>query len=355
MKSNLKYKKAFIIVVYGVIVQLLVLPFFELVALKPGMLQPYLITKTALVLFFLIFLFLLHTQRYLKVWVYLFNTGIYSFVFTGQFFHSGYQFAVIEYMFICAIIFEGFSIMSTILMLLFCMEYYFVSLGKTIMINPYYHFIILNALLSSWLISIFLERHVNRVKHKQGFLDRKLRYKGIKTDLLLHDVKNQLQPLMFEYTKDYRFQDILKTIQSFNSFQEEHEVTFDEVIQCTKEKFKIIGDIEITGTSDFFIDQMDLQTIVSNLMTNSKKAAQLREIDFKMIIHNTNNGFIYEDNAGGFTEEQFKFFTQKEIKPYPGHEKNGLGILLIKKLVEHQGGRFVIKKIPNGARFEINY
>ncbi|MBC7426972.1 MAG: sensor histidine kinase [Bacteriovorax sp.] len=355
MEGNLKYKKALIIIVCGIITQLIVLPFFEVVALRPGIFQSYVITKFVLITYFLFFLSMLHFRRYPKAWIPLFYIGSYSFVLSGQFFHFGYHFAVIEFMFICAITFEGFSFMSTWLMVLYILEYYFYSLGSVIAINPYYHFIILNALLFSWLISIFLERHVSRVKHKQGFLDRKLRYKGIKTDLLLHDVKNQLQPLIFEYSQDYRFQDILKTIQSFNSFHENHEVTFDQIVDHTKTKFKIEGIVELTGTNDFFIDQMDLQTILSNLMINSKKAALLHIIDLKMLIHVTNNGFVYEDNAGGFTEEQFKFFSQKEIQPYPGHEKNGLGILLIKKLVEYQGGKFVIKKIPNGARFEIKY
>ena len=55
------------------------------------------------------------------------------------------------------------------------------------------------------------------------------------------------------------------------------------------------------------------------------------------------------------TQEQFKFFSQKYLKPYPGHEKNGLGILLVKKLVEHHEGTLTIKKIPNGTKFEISY
>ena len=352
MESKLKYKSAFLIVIYGILLQLILLPVFELAALKEDKFQLYVISKCFIGIQFLILLFFIKTNKFVKWWVRLFYLGCFSFVLIGQYFHPGYQFALIEFMFIVAIVFEGFPLMSLILMCLFIVEYMLMRTQSTL---PFYHFIIINALVSSWVISFFLERYVNRVRHKQDFLDRKLRYKGIKTDLLLHDLKNRLQPMMFDYPGDTGFRSILSSIQTFNSFQEDNEISFDEVVKITKEKYKIQGDIEVTGTEDFFIDQMDLQTIISNLMTNSLKAANTKGMDLFIKIHNTNTGFSFEDNAGGFTEEQFKFFTQKEIKPYPGHEKNGLGILLIKKLVEHQGGKFVIRRIPYGTRFEINY
>ncbi len=353
MESNLKYKKAFVIVVYGIIIQLLLLPIVEIDTLRPGMFQSYAITKSLLTFLFCAFAYCLNFNKLINWWVKLFYIGCFSYVIIGQYFHPGYQYAVIEFMFIVAIIFEGFPLMSLILMAVYIVEYMVTRPDSAR--YPYYHFVIMNSLISTWLISVFLERYVNRVRHKQDFLDKKLRYKGIKTDLLLHDLKNRLQPMVFNYSNDNGFKEILKSIQSFNSFQEDHEVTLDEVVVATKKKYNIQGEVSVSGTEDFFIDQMDLQTILCNLMTNSQKAANVRGIDLQMKIVNTNKGFSFADNAGGFTEEQFKFFSQKEIKPYPGHEKNGLGILLIKKLVEHQGGTLVIKRIPDGTKFEINY
>jgi K+-sensing histidine kinase KdpD len=160
---------------------------------------------------------------------------------------------------------------------------------------------------------------------------------------------------MFQYPDENGFSEILKTIQSFNSFQEDNEVTFNQVVSHSIEKYAITGKVSVTGSDDFFIDQMDLQTILCNLMTNSHKAAEAIERKLDVQIKNNILGFTYEDNAGGFTDEQFKFFNQKNIKPSPGHEKHGLGILLIKILVEHHGGAFVIQRIPNGTRFEIKY
>jgi hypothetical protein len=355
MKNHLVYKNALIVVVYGIIVQLCILPFFEIITIKPETIKIYFFTKIIIIIYHIIFLFLLYTRRLSKIWVYIFYIGAFAYILSGQYFHNGYQYAVIELMFINAIVFEGFSIASTALVIIFIVECIVFLLEPSLGQQPNYHSIIINALLSSWFISIVLERYVNRVKHKQDFLDKKLRYTGIKTELLLHEIKNQLQPLIFKYANDERFQDILTSIQSFNSFQENNEVLFKDIVSHTKEKFNINGLIETTGTSDFFIDQMDLQTILSNLMTNSVKAGKLCGKELKIIINNTNNGFTYEDNAGGLTDEQFKFFCQKKIMPYPGHEKNGLGILLIKKLVEHQGGKFILKRVLGGTKFEINY
>lgn len=352
MESNLKYKKAFIIIAYGILIQLLLLPIVEIDMLAPGMLEYYFASKALICILFCVFVYCLIFNKYVEWWVKLFHLGCFSYVLVGQLFHPGYQYAVIEYMFVVAIVFEGFPLMSLILMMIYIVEYIVTKVDSR---YPYYHFIIMESLISSWIISVYLERYVNRVRHKQDFLDKKLRYKGIKTDLLLHDLKNRLQPMIFAYPNDDGFKDILKSIQSFNSFQEDHEVTIDDVVKETKKKYNIQGEIDVSGSVDFFIDQMDMQTILCNLMTNSQKAANIKGIELHMSINNTNSGFSFEDNAGGFTEEQFKFFTQKDIKPYPGHEKNGLGILLIKKLVEHQGGKLVIKRIPNGTRFEINY
>lgn len=352
MKSNLKHRKAFTIVAYGVLIQLILLPIVEIDMLGPGMLDYYVISKFILFLFYGMFVYCLSSNKLLKWWVYLFHAGSFFYVMTGQIFHPGYQYAVIEFMFINAIIFAGFPLMSLILMIIYIIEY---MLTRTSNNYPYYHFVIMNSLISSWLISVYLERYVKRVRYKQDFLDKKLRYKGIKTELLLHELKNQLQPILIDSPKDAGLKDILKTIQSFNTFNEDDDVTFHDVVKETKEKYKIKCEIEVTGTEDFFIDQMDLQSILCNLMTNSQKAAISRNLELKIHITNSNNGFSFEDNAGGLTDEQFKFFSQKEIRPYVGHEKNGLGILLIKKLVEHQGGSIQIKKISDGTRFEIKY
>jgi sensor histidine kinase regulating citrate/malate metabolism len=64
---------------------------------------------------------------------------------------------------------------------------------------------------------------------------------------------------------------------------------------------------------------------------------------------------MYEDNAGGMSSDQISYFNQKEFGPYRGAEKKGYGLFLIKKLVEHQGGKFLVRKTSNGTRFEISY
>jgi hypothetical protein len=295
-------------------------------------------------------------KRLPRYWVAFFHIGCFGYTLIGQYFNPGYHYAVMQFMFVTAIIFEGFPVMATLLMVAYIVEYAMLPFSHSIFpAYQFFHVNVYNALISTWIACVALERYVNRVKYKKGFLDRKLRYKGIKTDLFLHDLKNNLQPLISLYPHQEDFRKIVKTIQDFNSFNDEEDILFSEVVNRTKEKFNIKGEVTFIGSEDFFIDQLDLQTILCNLMTNSHKAAVAKSLDLEILIRNKFSGFSYEDNAGGMTDEQYKFFSQKDFKPYLGHEKNGLGLLLIKKLVEHQEGKFFIKKIPNGTRFEITY
>jgi translation initiation factor 1 (eIF-1/SUI1) len=355
MDANFKYRKAFLIVAYGVLLQLLIRPYIEINSLEDAQFRQYLISKGLILAFYVFSILCLHTKRLAKYWVAFFYIGCFSYTLIGQYFNPGYHYSVMQFMFVTAIIFEGFPFMATLLMILYLIGHGVHSFSNSIIpAYQFFHADVYNALISSWIVCVALERYVNRMKSKKGFLDRKLRYKGIKTDLFLHDLKNNLQPLISIYPKQEDFRKIVKTIQGFNSFNEE-EMLFSDVVVMTKKKCNINGTVTCTGSDDFFIDQLDLQTILSNLMNNSDKAAKSKGINLEMHIKNKYSGFVYEDNAGGMTDEQYKFFSQKDLKPYVGHEKNGLGLLLIKKLVEHQEGKFSIKKIPNGTRFEISY
>lgn len=356
MEANFKYRKAFLIIAYGVLLQLLIRPYIEIHSLDDTQFRQYLICKGLILAFYIFSILCLHTKRLAKYWVAFFHIGCFSYTLVGQYFNPGYHYSVMQFMFVTAIIFEGFPFMATLLMILFLIGHSVLPFSNSIFpAYQFFHVDVYNALISSWIACVALERYVNRVKYKKGFLDRKLRYKGIKTDLFLHDLKNNLQPLISLYPKQEDFRKIVKTIQAFNSFNEEEEMLFSDVVEMTKKKYNINGTITFTGSEDFFIDQLDLQTILCNLMNNSQKAAATKGIALEMHIKNKFSGFVYEDNAGGMTDDQYKFFSQKDFKPYIGHEKNGLGLLLIKKLVEHQEGKLSIKKIPNGTRFEITY
>jgi hypothetical protein len=357
MEANFKYRKAFLIIAYGALAQLLIRPYIEIYSLDDDQFRKYLISKGLIFAFFIFFILCLHLKRLTRCWVTFFYIGCFSYALIGQFFNPGYHYVVMQIMFVTAIIFEGFPFMATLLMGVYFFIHEMWPFSRAVFpVYDAFHFDVYNTLISTWIACVALERYVNRVKYKKGFLDRKLRYKGIKTDLFLHDLKNNLQPLISLYPKQEEFRKIVKTIHAFNSFnEEEEEVFFSDVVKMSKEKYNILGEVTFSGSEDFFIDQLDLQTIISNLMCNSHKAALAKGIALEMHVRNKYSGFIYEDNAGGMTDEQFKFFSQKDFKPYVGHEKNGLGLLLIKKLVEHQEGKFSIKKLSNGTRFEIIY
>ena len=356
MEINLKYRKAFLIIAYGVLCLCVIFPFYEIRAIDKGQLTSYFVSKGLVAGFYIFMICCFYMKKLVKYWVTFFYIGCFSFTLVGEFFHPGYHYAVMQFMFVIAIIFEGFPYMATLLMLCYFVEYNLLPFSQSVFpAYRHFHVDVYIALVSTWIACVVLERYVNRVKYKKSFLDKKLRYKGIKTDLFLHDLKNDLQPLVALYPEQEQFKKIIRTIQNFNSFNDNQEILFSHVVMNTKEKLGITGTINCSGSEDFFIDQMDLQTILANLMTNSQRVALLRRVELNINIHNSFSGFSYEDNVGGMTDEQYKFFAQKDFKPYPGHEKNGLGLLLIKKLVEHQEGKFVIKKILNGTRFEVTY
>ena len=356
MEENLKYRKAFLIISYSALVQFFVLPFFELPMLSMNLIHSYFFAKSAVALSFIFLIFCIYKLKLIKYWVWMFGFSTITYVIVGEYFKPGYHFAAIQIMFLFAILFRGFPYLSTILLTAYLITYTLVPFSKVVIPEyPSYHADVFNAVIFSYLICFVLEYYVNRVQNKRSILDRKLRFKGIKTDLFMHELKNKLQPLIYNYPDREDLHDILVTVQGFNSFYDDNEMSFEEVARSVLRKFKIESEITVDGIQDFFIAQMDLQTILCNLMLNSSKAAQAKGVKLHLSLNNTTSGFTYSDNAGGMTDEQFKFFSQKYLKPYPGHEKNGLGILLVKKLVEHHEGTLTIKKIPNGTKFEISY
>lgn len=354
--DNLKYKKSFLIIAYGILVQFFILPCLEFPMIKKEDVSSYIGAKVFLVTLLLGFLFCLHRRKFIKNWVIFFHVFCFLYILTGQYFNPGYHFAAIQYMFVSAIIFEGFSYVTTAFMLVFLLMYSLHPFSRTIYPDyPFYHGDVFNALISSWIVSVLLERYVNRVKYKQSVLDRKLRYKGIKTDLFMHDLKNKIQPIMAQNSNIKELQELVEAVRSFNSMSEVEELSFKSVVLSIKDKNGIKAECLVSGDNDFFIDQMDLQTILYNLMKNSEEASNNRKIALQISLKNRISGFMYEDNAGGMSFDQISYFNQKEFNPYPGSDKKGYGLFLIKKLVEHHGGAFLVRKTSNGTRFEITY
>lgn len=356
-EGNLQYKRSFLIICYVVLIQFLILPFYEIPTLQGEQLNQYIICKTLIALMFVALVLCIHSLRLVKYWVILFHVSCFSFILIGQYFNPGYHYTAIQFMYVSAIIFEGFPFMSTLLMILFLVEYSLHPFsGTNYSAYPFYHDDVFNAIISSWIISVLLERYVNRVKNKQGLLDKKLRYKGIKTDLFMHDLKNRLQVLISQPSETRDYQEVILKIQEFNSFKNEDEIEFEQVVLRAKDKNKINAEIVVSGSTDFFIDQMDLETLLSNLMKTSQSLYKNQNSDLSIHIKNKKTGFIYEDNAGEMSEDLIRVLAQKDSnQKYPTTEKSGFGLFLAKKLVECHGGSFSAKKIASGTRYEIAY
>lgn len=331
-EGNLKYKWSFLIISYVALVELFLLPYDEISRLVIG-------------LMFVSLIVFVHSLVFIKYWVWIFYISCFSFVLIGQHFNPNYHFPVIQFMFISAIIFEGFPVIPTLLMGLYLLRY---------VLYPIENVAVYNAVFSSWIVSVLLERYVSRVKNREISLDKKLRYKGIQTDFFIHDLKNRLQIIITQPAETRDFQDIISRIQAFNSISSYEVITFKEIVQKTQVKCKVLADISVSGSDDFFIDQMDLETLLCSLMKTSQSNCKDTAVKLKIYIKNKKIGFVYEDNAGEISDELLRLLSQKDGQ-YVSEEKSGYGLFLAKKLVEHQGGKFTAKKAATGTRYEISY
>lgn len=252
--DNLKYKKSFLIIAYGILVQFFILPYLEFPMIKAEDVTSYVVAKIFLVASLLSLIFCLHRKKLIKQWVIFFHSFCFLYILIGQYFNPGYHFAAIQYMFVSAIIFEGFSYVTTGFMLIFLLMYSLHPFSKTIYPDyPFYHGDVFNALISSWIVSVLLERYVNRVKNKQSMLDKKLRYKGIKTDLFMHDLKNKIQPIVAQNSNIKELQELVDAVRSFNSMSDVEELSFKSVVLAIKDKMALKQNALLTEMMTFLL------------------------------------------------------------------------------------------------------
>ncbi|GAA0316406.1 two-component system sensor histidine kinase DctS [Bacillus carboniphilus] len=108
------------------------------------------------------------------------------------------------------------------------------------------------------------------------------------------------------------------------------------------------------------LDQHDLVVVLGNLIENAFFALKGSRKEKKLvhvIIEETDNKLhiVIEDNGSGIAEEHLPYIFDKGFTT-KGKEGSGIGLYLIKKIIEKSGGKiFVQSRLGEGTEFSLNF
>jgi signal transduction histidine kinase len=109
---------------------------------------------------------------------------------------------------------------------------------------------------------------------------------------------------------------------------------------------------DFSGVSGFTYVEVYLQSILSNLLTNAIKYAYANrrpEIVIKATKHPSGIQIIFTDNGLGIDLERHKAALFKPFSRFSSQvrEGKGLGLYIIKSMIERNGGRIQIESVPD--------
>lgn len=134
--------------------------------------------------------------------------------------------------------------------------------------------------------------------------------------------------------------------------------------QAELKSLKMRTDFDTEGLNYIKGDPFRLKQILYNLLGNAIKFTESGEVSLSVFFKRKGSDlhftFVVKDTGIGISEEEGKrIFNEFEQGNAPGHEMTngtgtGLGLTIIKSLVEQQGGRIYLKSKPNeGSIFTV--
>jgi signal transduction histidine kinase len=105
-------------------------------------------------------------------------------------------------------------------------------------------------------------------------------------------------------------------------------------------------------------DATRLQQVLNNLLSNAVKFTSSGEVTMSVCAVDNDIAFAVRDTGPGippeFHSEVFEKFKQLETFLTRHHEGTGLGLALVKQLVEHMGGRITLdSEVGVGSTFTV--
>ncbi|MGL1885703.1 MAG: ATP-binding protein [Reichenbachiella sp.] len=131
---------------------------------------------------------------------------------------------------------------------------------------------------------------------------------------------------------------------------------FEKPLNEKNQQLIVEGNIE---NQTVMTDDGVLSRVLDNIMSNAMKFSEPgKSVYLKLKITKTKFGFILRDEGPGISQEDqkkmFKPFTKLSARPTSGEASNGLGLSIIKSLVERMGGTMTVKsEIGKGTAFQI--
>ncbi|MEG3659477.1 PAS domain-containing sensor histidine kinase [Arenibacter palladensis] len=185
--------------------------------------------------------------------------------------------------------------------------------------------------------------------------------RGDKDIELFNKLKNNIEQV---YKKVFALNDVINFKTTLNDQKKhlEFEKVFDEVKQNIPDRLKSTNaniDVDFSECSEIEYPPLHLISILQNLLSNSmkfKSPDRLLKIEVKTRKRNESVYLLIKDNGLGFDAEKHGEKVFGLFKRLHTHEEGvGVGLYIVKSIVETHGGKIEVKSKPNeGALFTIN-
>ncbi len=142
-----------------------------------------------------------------------------------------------------------------------------------------------------------------------------------------------------------------------NEFLEDWVKTLEQ--QLRRKEQKLITQIQL-GNSTFKTDHFLLRRIMNNLLSNAIKFSEKKANIYVSVQESENHiNFSVRDEGPGISDEDkknmFKRFQKLSARPTDGESSNGLGLSIIKTLVEKLKGKIEVNSVlGEGTEFKIS-
>ncbi len=127
--------------------------------------------------------------------------------------------------------------------------------------------------------------------------------------------------------------------------------------EADKKQIKLNKTIEVED--EFITNQLYLERICDNLISNAIKYSP-KESEVQITVYENKDilKFTIKDSGPGFTDKDkanlYKKFTTLSARPTGGEDSNGLGLSLVKTLVDKLGGNIILtSQVGKGSSFEV--
>lgn len=343
----------------------IVVTFYEYKLVEPSLLNPYLISKTLIILAIVVVCTGLIFNSTKMSWQNAYAFTAYAYVIQGDFFRPNYLYAYLMFLFAQALFFNQsrrlFLSIHIPMTFLFTLSLYHNFEINKVRLAQHNNFIdYISMILTSFVVGVFIFTQINKARHEIDKFNSRFLLVGKQASNIIHDLKSlatapqiYLDLLLVSASHmDPRTKEILellkgdlenmviktrKLYEMIQSKQTDQTLLdpMDAISNCQRflsgrlEKIKFaINDARVEQEKMNF-PASATELILLNLLYNSLEAFKSHNIfNPKVFIAIVDDKISYIDNAGGAPETVIDDFNKKKL------EASGLGLFLIRDAAE---------------------